>query len=160
MAEPRKVPFVTISSFSAPPPPQQQQTPESNKKRRREDEAADITLGKDGGGGAAAVGSGGSGGALFGNAKGGSDTDGRETKPTVRLSLTLSEPNERGSSEFNYGELVQSTPSQVKPAGPTVPKGLAPPLDPSDPFADDEKERREVEELARKFESKYVSRFT
>ncbi|XP_016518682.1 ubinuclein-2-like isoform X2 [Poecilia formosa] len=155
MAEPRKVPFVTISSFSAPPPPQQQQTPESNKKRRREDEAADITLGKDGGGGAAAVGSGGSGGALFGNAKGGSDTDGGETKPTVRLSLTLSEPNERGSSEFNYGELVQSTPSQVKPAGPTVPKGLAPPLDPSDPFADDEKERREVEELARKFESKY-----
>uniref|UniRef100_A0A096M1U3 Ubinuclein 2b n=1 Tax=Poecilia formosa TaxID=48698 RepID=A0A096M1U3_POEFO len=144
MAEPRKVPFVTISSFSAPPPPQQQQTPESNKKRRREDEAADITLG-----------SGGSGGALFGNAKGGSDTDGGETKPTVRLSLTLSEPNERGSSEFNYGELVQSTPSQVKPAGPTVPKGLAPPLDPSDPFADDEKERREVEELARKFEILY-----
>ncbi|XP_043956400.1 ubinuclein-2b isoform X2 [Gambusia affinis] len=158
MAEPRKVPFVTISSFSAPPPPQQQQqqpTPESNKKRRREDEAADITLGKDGGGGAAAVGSGGSGGALFGNAKGGGDTDGGETKSTVRLSLTLSEPNEKGSSEFNYGELVQSTPSQVKPAGPTVPKGLAPPLDPSDPFADDEKERREVEELARKFESKY-----
>ncbi|XP_014831454.1 PREDICTED: ubinuclein-2-like isoform X1 [Poecilia mexicana] len=154
MAEPRKVPFVTISSFSAPPP-QQQQTPESNKKRRREDEAADITLGKDGGGGATAVGSGGSGGALFGNAKGGSDTDGGETKPTVRLSLTLSEPNEKGSSEFNYGELVQSTPSQVKPAGPTVPKGLTPPLDPSDPFADDEKERREVEELARKFESKY-----
>ncbi|XP_054891538.1 ubinuclein-2b isoform X2 [Poeciliopsis prolifica] len=157
MAEPRKVPFVTISSFSAPPPPpqQQQQTPESNKKRRREDEAADVSLGKDGGGGAAAVGSGGSGGALFGNTKGGGDSDGGETKPTVRLSLALSEPNEKGSSEFNYGELVQSTPPQVKPAGPTVPKGLAPPLDPSDPFADDEKERREVEELARKFESKY-----
>lgn len=30
-------------------------------------------------------------------------------------------------------------------------------LDPSDPFADDDKERREVEELARKFETKYVS---
>lgn len=30
-------------------------------------------------------------------------------------------------------------------------------LDPSDPFADDDKERREVEELARKFENKYVS---
>lgn len=30
-------------------------------------------------------------------------------------------------------------------------------LDPSDPFADDDMERREVEELARKFESKYVS---
>uniref|UniRef100_A0A3B5QYW3 Ubinuclein 2b n=1 Tax=Xiphophorus maculatus TaxID=8083 RepID=A0A3B5QYW3_XIPMA len=144
MAEPRKVPFVTISSFS--------QTPENNKKRRREDEAADITLGKDGGGGAAAVGSGGSGGALFGSATGGGDADGGETKPTVRLSLTLSEPNEKGSSEFNYGELVQSSPSQPPKTGPAC---LAPPLDPSDPFADDEKERREVEELARKFESKY-----
>uniref|UniRef100_A0A3Q2P8R4 Ubinuclein 2b n=1 Tax=Fundulus heteroclitus TaxID=8078 RepID=A0A3Q2P8R4_FUNHE len=160
MAEPRKVPFVTISPFSAPPPPpppqqQQQQTSEPNKKRRREDEAADVSLGKDGGGGAAAVGSGGSGG-LFGSAKGG-DVDSGEAKPTVRLNLTLSEPNEKGSSEFNYGELVQPTAPQVKPAGSTVPKGLAPPLDPSDPFADDEKERREVEELARKFESKYGS---
>lgn len=45
---------------------------------------------------------------------------------------------------------------KVKLTGTTVPKGLTPPLDPSDPFADDDKERREVEELARKFESKYV----
>lgn len=112
MAEPRKVPFVTISSFSAPPPPPQQQTPEPNKKRRREDEAADITLGKDGGGGVAAAGSGGSG-AAFGNTKGG-DADGGQTKPTVRLNLTLSEPNERSSSEFNYGELVQPTAAQVR----------------------------------------------
>uniref|UniRef100_A0A672GR65 Ubinuclein 2b n=1 Tax=Salarias fasciatus TaxID=181472 RepID=A0A672GR65_SALFA len=131
MAEPRKVPFVTISSFSTP-------TPESSKKRRREDEAADITFGKDVGGAG-----GGGGAALFGNAKGG---DAEEKKPTVRLSIPLSEPNERGSSEFNYGEL---------PPGSVVPKGLAPPLDPSDPFADDDRERREVEELARKFENKY-----
>uniref|UniRef100_A0AAX7ST00 Ubinuclein 2b n=1 Tax=Astatotilapia calliptera TaxID=8154 RepID=A0AAX7ST00_ASTCA len=138
MAEPRKVPFVTISTLNTTPPP----TPETSKKRRREDEAVDITFGKDGGG--SAVGSGGGGG-LFGNEKG-SDAQREEKKPTVRLSLTLSEPNERGSSEFNYGEL---------PVGSAVPKGLTPPLDPSDPFADDEKERREVEELARKFESKY-----
>lgn len=46
---------------------------------------------------------------------------------------------------------------QVKLAGSTVPKGLTPPLDPNDPFADDDRERREVEELARKFENKYVS---
>lgn len=46
---------------------------------------------------------------------------------------------------------------QVKRAGSTVPKGLTPPLDPSDPFADDERERREVEEMAKRFESKYVS---
>ncbi|XP_037545368.1 ubinuclein-2b [Nematolebias whitei] len=154
MAEPRKVPFVTISSFGSSP-----QTPEPGKKRRREDEAVDITFGKDGGG-AAAVGGlgggGGGGGGLFGK-EGDANKTGEE-KPTVRLSLTLTEPNDRGSSEFNYGELLHtktSPSSQVKLAGATVPKGLAPPLDPSDPFADDEKERREVEELARKFENKY-----
>ncbi|KAM8724498.1 ubinuclein-2-like isoform 1-T1 [Acanthopagrus schlegelii] len=148
MAEPRKVPFVTISSFNTSPP-----TPESSKKRRREDEAVDITFGKDGGGSAAAVGSGG-GGDPFGNTKGG-DAETREAKPTVRLNLPLTEPNERASAEFNYGELVNSTLTQVKLPGSTVPKGLAPPLDPTDPFADDDRERREVEELARKFESKY-----
>lgn len=109
MAEPRKVPFVTISTLNTSPP-----TPETSKKRRREDEAVDITFGKDGGG--SAVGSGGGGG-LFGNAKG-SDAQSAEKKPTVRLNLTLSEPNERGSSEFNYGELVQSSVSQVRIAKP------------------------------------------
>ncbi|XP_070779315.1 ubinuclein-2-like [Enoplosus armatus] len=150
MAEPRKVPFVTISSFNTSPT-----TPESSKKRRREDEAVDITFGKDGGGSAAAVGSGG-GGALFGNVntKAG-DAETEEAKPTVRLNLPLTEPNERASAEFNYGELVHSTLTQVKLAGSTVPKGLTPPLDPNDPFADDERERREVELLAKKFESKY-----
>ncbi|XP_070703436.1 ubinuclein-2b isoform X2 [Pempheris klunzingeri] len=149
MAEPRKVPFVTISSFSTSPP-----TPESTKKRRREDEAVDITFGRDGGGSAAAnVGSGGGGG-LFGNTTGG-DAETEEAKPTVRLNLPLTEPNERGSAEFNYGELVNSTLSQGKLAGSTVPKGLTPPLDPNDPFADDDRERREVEQLAKKFESKY-----
>ncbi|XP_039979395.1 ubinuclein-2b isoform X3 [Xiphias gladius] len=148
MAEPRKVPFVTISSFNTSPP-----TPESSKKRRREDEAVDITFGKDGCGSAAAVGSGGCGG-LFGNTKGG-DAESGEMKPTVRLNLPLTEPNERGSAEFNYGELVHSTLTQVKLAGSTVPKGHTPPLDPNDPFADDERERREVEELAKKFENKY-----
>ncbi|XP_027141031.1 ubinuclein-2b isoform X3 [Larimichthys crocea] len=146
MAEPRKVPFVTISSFNTSPP-----TPESSKKRRREDEAVEITFGKDGGGG----GGGGGGSAPFGNAKGG-DAEPEEAKPTVRLNLPLTEPNERASAEFNYGELVNSSLiTQVKHAGSTVPKGLTPPLDPNDPFADDDRERREVEELARKFENKY-----
>lgn len=113
MAEPRKVPFVTISSFNTSPP-----TPESSKKRRREDEAVDITFGKDGGGGGGSVpvvGSGGGGGVVgggggvpFGNAKGG-DAETEEAKPTVRLNLPLTEPNERASAEFNYGELVNST---------------------------------------------------
>ncbi|XP_062294978.1 ubinuclein-2b isoform X2 [Scomber scombrus] len=149
MAEPRKVPFVTISSFSTSPP-----ASESSKKRRREDEAVDITFGKDGGGGGGggstvATGSGGGGGSLLDAAESG------ETKPTVRLNLPLSEPSERGSSEFSYSELVNSTLSQVKHASSTVPKGLTPLLDPNDPFADDEKERREVEAMAKKFESKY-----
>lgn len=110
MAEPRKVPFVTISSFNTSPP-----TPESSKKRRREDEAVDITFGKDGGGSAAAVGSGG-GGDPFGNTKG-ADAETREAKPTVRLNLPLTEPNERASAEFNYGELVNSTLTQVRTEG-------------------------------------------
>ncbi|XP_034394618.1 ubinuclein-2-like [Cyclopterus lumpus] len=157
MAEPRKVPFVTISTFNASPP-----TPESSKKRRREDEAIDITFGKDGDGGgaaaAAAVGSGGSGGggSPFGNVNAaGGDAEAVEAKPTVRLHLPLAEPSDRGSSEFNYGELVNTTLTQVKLAGSTAPKGLAPPLDPRDPFADEDRERREVEAMAKKFENKY-----
>lgn len=107
MAELRKVPFVTISSFNTSP------TSES-KKRRHEDEA-EITLGKDGGGGsAAATGSGGCGG-LFGNVKGG-DGESGETKTTVRLSLPLTEPSERGSAEYNYSELIHSTLVQVRTA--------------------------------------------
>nr|XP_040045843.1 ubinuclein-2b isoform X1 [Gasterosteus aculeatus aculeatus] len=151
MAEPRKVPFVTISSFSTSPP-----NPESGKKRRREDEAVEITFGKDGDGGDAAAVASGGGGGPFGNvnAKGG-DAETAEVKPTVRLHLPLSEPSDCGSSEFNYGELVNTTPTQVKHAGSTVPKGLPPPLDPNDPFADDDRERREVEAMAKKFENKY-----
>lgn len=38
-----------------------------------------------------------------------------------------------------------------------MPVGLTPFLDPSDPFADEDRERCEVEELARNFENKYVS---
>ncbi|KAJ4932116.1 hypothetical protein JOQ06_010546 [Pogonophryne albipinna] len=163
MAEPRKVPFVTISSFNTSPvvPTPQQ---ESSKKRRREDEAAEVTCGKDGGGGGSVVGSGdggGSGGAPFGNVTptGGEGVTG-EVKPSVRLLLPLAEPSDRASSEFNYGELVNPSQPQtqpqvsggsiVKPQGSKVPKGLAPPLDPSDPFADDNRERREVEAMAKK----------
>lgn len=46
---------------------------------------------------------------------------------------------------------------QVKLAGSVVPIGLAPLLDPSDLFADEDKERSEVEKMARNFENKYVS---
>lgn len=46
---------------------------------------------------------------------------------------------------------------QVKLAGSMVPRGLVPLLDPSDPFADEDKERSEVQKMARNFENKYVS---
>ncbi|XP_056609180.1 ubinuclein-2b isoform X2 [Triplophysa dalaica] len=133
MADPRKVPFVTLASFnntSAPEP----------KKRRREDgenEPPNPSCGS----GTTAVG-------LFGTGKTAADPG--ETKPSLRLNLNLSEPNEQRSAEFNYGELVHSS-VQVRKA----PKGLAPALDPNDPFADEDKERREVEALAKKFEGKY-----
>nr|XP_046186157.1 ubinuclein-2-like isoform X3 [Oncorhynchus gorbuscha] len=148
MAEPRKVPFVTISSFNNNAPLSE------SKKRRREDEA-EISLGEDGGGGSAATRPGGGTGASpFGVVKSG-DGDSAETKRvTVRLNLSLPEPSERGSAEFNYSELVQSTQVKKSPA-PGPPKGLTPALDPNDPFANDEKERREIEALAKKFESKY-----
>ncbi|KAJ0001500.1 hypothetical protein NQD34_006520 [Periophthalmus magnuspinnatus] len=103
MAEPRKVPFVTISSFNAAPP-----TLEPGKKRRREDDGADITFGKDGGGSTAGKGAVG-GGTLFGSTEAGETG---ESKPTVRLSLSLSEPSERGSAEFNYSELTNNTHPQ------------------------------------------------
>uniref|UniRef100_A0A3Q3E6P2 40S ribosomal protein SA n=2 Tax=cellular organisms TaxID=131567 RepID=A0A3Q3E6P2_9LABR len=108
---------------------------------------------------AAAAGGGGGCSSPFGNRKGGEDGGSEERKPTVRLNLPLSEPSDRGSSEFNYGELVHpnppNPPTQVKTPISAAPKGLAPPLDPNDPFADDDRERREVEEMARKFENKY-----
>uniref|UniRef100_A0AAZ3R6U3 Ubinuclein 2b n=1 Tax=Oncorhynchus tshawytscha TaxID=74940 RepID=A0AAZ3R6U3_ONCTS len=150
MAEPRKVPFVTISSFNNNAPLSE------SKKRRREDEA-EISLGEDGGGGSAATRPGGGTGASpFGVVKSG-DGDSAETKRvTVRLNLSLPEPSERGSAEFNYSELVQSSQVKKSPA-PGPPKGLTPALDPNDPFADDEKERREIEALAKKFESKYAN---
>ncbi|XP_016420261.1 ubinuclein-1-like isoform X2 [Sinocyclocheilus rhinocerous] len=131
MADPRKVPFVTLASFSTTPA-----APES-KKRRREDEENQPSAGVTGGG-------------LFGTGKPASDHG--EPEPTVRLNLSLSEPSEQRSAEFHYSELVQSN-LQVR----KVPQGLTSALDPSDPFADEDKERQEVEALARKFESKYGS---
>uniref|UniRef100_A0A674NUM8 Ubinuclein-2-like n=1 Tax=Takifugu rubripes TaxID=31033 RepID=A0A674NUM8_TAKRU len=146
MAEPRKVPFVTISSFN-----NSSLIQDLTKKRRHEDEAIDISFGIVGG---AVLGSAGGGGGLFGNIKR-DETEMDKPKPTVRLILPLSEPNERASSEFNYRDLVHSTFVQVKLAGSKVPIGLAPLLDPSDPLADEDRERCEIEKMARNFENKF-----
>uniref|UniRef100_H3AMS6 Ubinuclein 2 n=1 Tax=Latimeria chalumnae TaxID=7897 RepID=H3AMS6_LATCH len=63
---------------------------------------------------------------------------------TVRLELSLSEPTQEGCAEFNYPHLVQAS--------------RKPPPNPADPFDDEERERLEVEALAKKFEVKYNSR--
>ncbi|XP_035261747.1 ubinuclein-2a isoform X1 [Anguilla anguilla] len=138
MAEPRKVPFVTLSAFAAGPASEP-------RKCRHEDEAG-INLEESTAVGTTPTGTG--DGGLFGKA---SDGDNGEPRGiTVRLNLCLSEPSDQASAEFNYSELVQSI--QVKKAPP---QALTPACDPNDPFADEEKERQEVEALAKKFESKY-----
>lgn len=104
------MPFVTISSYN-----NSSTTQDLTKKRRREDEAIDSSFGI-GGCGSAVLGSGGGGGGLFGNGKGG-DTEMDKSKPTVRLIIPLSEPNELASSEFNYRDLVHSTLVQVRKQG-------------------------------------------
>lgn len=101
MAEPRKVPFVTISSYNNSPT-----TQDLTKKRRREDEAINISFGTEQAGS----------GSLFGNSKG-ADAEMDKSKSTVRLILPLSEPNELASSEFNYRDLVHSTLVQVENKG-------------------------------------------
>ncbi|XP_034157557.1 ubinuclein-2b isoform X2 [Pangasianodon hypophthalmus] len=137
MADPRKVPFVTLASFNTSTP-----VPESKKRRREEEGEGGLQQhGRDGG--------------LFSNGKS-SGTDcsaagSAECRSTVRLSLSLSEPSDKGSTEFSYTELIQQATQQVRKA----PEGLTPALDPNDPLADQDRERREVEALARKFESKY-----
>lgn len=102
MAEPRKVPFVTISSYNNAPT-----VPDLPKKRCRE---AETGFGADG------VGSGGLGprAAAGGEGSFGSETEMDKTKPSVRLILPLSEPNELTSSEFNYRDLLHSTVAQVR----------------------------------------------
>ncbi|KTG06779.1 hypothetical protein cypCar_00007391 [Cyprinus carpio] len=140
MAEPRKVQFVTLSALSGGP------GAEGRRRRLEEDEAAEMSFDREGRTKMMETGvtTAGDRGAMIGK------RDGEEPKgKTVRLNLCLSEPNEQCSAEFNYSELIQSQQAKKKP-----PDSKAS-LDPNDPFNDDERERREVEALAKKFESKY-----
>lgn len=99
MAEPRKVQFVTLSAFAAG-------AAAESRKRRLEDEA-DFNFAR-AGEVEAATGAGGaaSNGRL--GKTGDGDKAGAEKRATVRLNLSLSEPDDRSSVEFNYGELVQN----------------------------------------------------
>ncbi|XP_076027233.1 ubinuclein-2a isoform X2 [Genypterus blacodes] len=141
MAEPRKVQFVTLSAFAAG-------AAAESRKRRLEDEA-DFNFGRAGEVEAAASGAeGAASNGRFGKA-GDKDEAGAERKATVRLNLPLSEPDDRSSVEFNYGELVQNLQVKKNPPASVIV------LDPKDPFNDDERERLQVEALAKKFENKY-----
>ncbi|XP_058496268.1 ubinuclein-2a isoform X4 [Solea solea] len=100
MAEPRKVQFVTLSAFAAG-------AAAESRKRRLEDEA-DFSFGRAGEVEAAT----GAGGGAASNGRLGKTGDGdravTEKRATMRLNLPLSEPDDRASAEFNYGELIQS----------------------------------------------------
>ncbi|MEQ2235939.1 hypothetical protein ILYODFUR_007409, partial [Ilyodon furcidens] len=137
MAEPRKVQFVTLSAFAAG-------TAAESRKRRLEEEA-DFNFDR---AGEAEAGSGAGGSASNGRLgkTGDRDKSAAEKRATVRLNLSLSEPDERTSAEFNYGELIQNI--QRKSNLPSLTSSI-------NPFNDEERERFEVEALAKKFENKY-----
>uniref|UniRef100_A0A096MCB4 Ubinuclein 2a n=1 Tax=Poecilia formosa TaxID=48698 RepID=A0A096MCB4_POEFO len=140
MAEPRKVQFVTLSAFAA--------GTAAESRKRRLDEETDFNFDRAGedeaGGGAGGSASNGRLGKT-----GDRDKAAAERRATVRLNLSLSEPDERTSAEFNYGELIQNL--QTKSNLPSLTSSV-------NRFNDDdeeERERLEVEALAKKFENKY-----
>lgn len=115
MAEPRKVQFVTLSAFAAG-------AAAESRKRRLEDEA-DFNLGRAGEVEAAtATGAGATAVAAASNGRlgktGDGDKTGAERRATVRLNLPLSEPDDRSSAEFNYGELINN----IKVGSPSLTK--------------------------------------
>jgi len=98
MAEPRKVQFVTLSTFAAG-------LATDSRKRRLED-AADVNF--DGDAEVEATAATGADGASGRLGKTGNRDATEEKKMTVRLNLCLSEPDDRSSVEFNYGELIKN----------------------------------------------------
>ncbi|KAK5926454.1 hypothetical protein CgunFtcFv8_022025 [Champsocephalus gunnari] len=140
MAEPRKVQFVTLSAFAAG-------AAAESRKRRLEDEA-DFNFGA-AGEVEAATGAGGaaSNGRL--GQTGDGDTAVAEKRVTVRLNLSLPEPDDRSSAEFNYGELIQNRQAKK------TTQSLTSSNNPNDPFNDDERVRLQVVALAKKLENKY-----
>ncbi|XP_069593174.1 ubinuclein-2 isoform X2 [Ranitomeya imitator] len=72
------------------------------------------------------------------------------SKSTIRLELTLSDPTDESCAEFSYRLLMQNE----KKGGHVVPEEAKIPPS-NDPFNDEERERLEVERMAKKFEAKY-----
>lgn len=112
MAEPRKVQFVTLSAFAA--------GAAADSRKRRLEDGADFNFGRGGaveaatgaGGAAAAAAAGGDrlgqAGDRTAAAVAATTAAAAEKRATVRLNLSLSEPDDRSSVEFNYGELIQN----------------------------------------------------
>lgn len=101
MAEPRKVQFVTLSAFAAG-------AAVDCRKRRLEEDEADFSFARAGEVEAATGAGGAASDGRLGKTGGDRDKAGAEKRVTVRLSLPLSEPDDRSSAEFNYGELIQN----------------------------------------------------
>ncbi|KAG8436456.1 hypothetical protein GDO86_007520 [Hymenochirus boettgeri] len=77
---------------------------------------------------------------------------------TVRLQLTLTDPTEESCAEFSYPELLLNERRVCVPGTPATVKedpGQSKNPPSHDPFNDEERERLEVENLAKKFEAKY-----
>ncbi|XP_073500273.1 ubinuclein-2 isoform X2 [Phyllobates terribilis] len=72
------------------------------------------------------------------------------SKSTIRLELTLSDPTDESCAEFSYRLLMQNE----KKGGHVLPEEAKIPPS-NDPFNDEERERLEVERMAKKFEAKY-----
>lgn len=104
MAEPRKVQFVTLSAFAA--------GAAAESRKRRLEEEADFNFG-----GATEVEAATGAAGAASNGRLGKNGDAEkavgEKRATVRLNLSLPEPDDRSSAEFNYGELIQNL--QVRP---------------------------------------------
>lgn len=100
MAEPRKVQFVTLTAFAAG-------TAAESRKRRLEEDEADFNFGR-AGEVEAATGAGGAASDGRLGKTGDGDKAGADKRATLRLNLSLSEPDDRSSVEFNYGELIQN----------------------------------------------------
>ncbi|XP_018114227.1 ubinuclein-2 isoform X2 [Xenopus laevis] len=84
--------------------------------------------------------------------------DSHELPGTVRLELALTDPTEEGCAEFSYPKLLQNEQKAGRARIPVPAKevaGQSKPPPTHDPFNDDERERLEVENMAKKFEAKY-----
>ncbi|XP_047670154.1 ubinuclein-2a isoform X2 [Tachysurus fulvidraco] len=128
MAEHRKVPFVTLSAFSSSSTATAAPSAGSEARKRRVDADAEPRVSRETGLGAPEA-----------------PQSGKAQRPTVRININLPESNELSFPEYSYSDLLQtrkSSPSVKQTPGP---------------YDDEQRQKQEVEALARKFEDKYGS---